>query len=310
MSKRFQFGFDLSQLGTYTDELSGTLIRKAVLESETIKSGINIVPGVKFQQTLNLLDSNLVVQDGFCGGYNASGSTIPFQRTIAVADKKVNESLCPSQLADYYLGMMLKAGANEEEVPYADVILDLKKSQISQYTENLLWQASSASTAFSGFKELINSANTAGIITVVGANAITGSNGLAEVDKLVTLIPDDIANFDDLVVFMSHSAYRQYLINLRTSNYFHFDLGTSYQDMKIMHPGTNVAVQPVGGLYASNKIVLGSKRYFHAGTDLMSDMDQLKMWWSEDFQEIRMVAKWRIGAQISFPQFFITNGLA
>ena len=111
---------------------------------------IKVQPGIKGSQAINLLDSNLVVQDGTCG-WNSSGSTIYTQRDITVCDYKVNEALCPKDLNDYWLGQLLTPGSYNETVPFEQQIAELKTAQISQYIENLIWQASSASTCSAGF---------------------------------------------------------------------------------------------------------------------------------------------------------------
>ena len=306
MSKKYEFGFNLSSLATYTDEVGGELMRKAILEGETAKI-IKVQPGVKGSQSINLLDSTLVVQDGSCG-WNSSGATTYTQRDITVCQYKVNEALCPQDLNDYWLGQLLTPGSYNETVPFEEQISILKTQQISQYIENQIWQASSATTCFSGFKELID--NTAEVITVTGTSAITSTNALAQVDLLVESIPDDIVNRTDLVVFMSHANYRKYLINYRTANYYHFNPEDSYQNFKTFHPATNILVHPVGGLNASNKLVLAPAGYMVLGVDLMSDSETLKMFYSVDFDEVRLRSNFKVGVQIAWPQFVIQNGLA
>ena len=306
MSKKYEFGFNLSSLATYTDEVGGELMRKAILEGETAKI-IKVQPGVKGSQSINLLDSTLVVQDGSCG-WSSSGQTTYTQRDITVCQYKVNEALCPQDLNDYWLGQLLTPGSYNETVPFEEQISILKTQQISQYIENQIWQASSATTCFSGFKEII--ANDGEVITVTGTSALTSTNALAQVDLLVESIPDDIVNRTDLVVFMSHANYRKYLINYRTANYYHFNPEDSYQNFKTFHPATNILVHPVGGLNASNLIVLAPAGYMVLGVDLMSDSETLKMFYSVDFDEVRLRSNFKVGVQIAWVQYVISNGLA
>jgi hypothetical protein len=313
MSKKYEFGFNLSSLATYTDEVGGELMRRAILEGETAKI-IKVQPGVKGSQAINLLDSTLVVQDGSCG-WSSSGQTTYTQRDITVCQYKVNEALCPQDLNDYWLGQLLTPGSYNETVPFEEQISILKTQQISQYIENQIWQASSATTCFSGFKELFaqqgsGTTTVTGGIVVTGQSAITSTTALSQVDALVEKIPDDIVNRTDLVVFMSHSNYRKYLINYRTANYFHFNPEDSYQNFKTFHPATNILVHPVGGLNGSNLLVLAPAGYLVLGVDLMSDSETLKMFYSVDFDEVRLRSNFKVGVQIAWPQFVITNGLA
>jgi hypothetical protein len=178
-----------------------------------------------------------------------------------------------------------------------------------------MWGASSASTCFSGFKELFGqlgsgTTTVTGGIVVTGQTALTSASALTQVDALVEQIPDDVVDRTDWVVFMSHANYRKYLINYRTANYFHFNPENSYQDFKTFHPATNILVHPVGGLNGSNLMVLAPAGYLVMGVDLMSDSETLKMFYSEDFDEVRLRSNFKIGVQVAWPQFVITNGLS
>lgn len=312
-NKKYDFGFNLSSLATYTDEVGGELMRKAILEGETAKI-IKVQPGIKGSQAINLLDSTLVVQDGSCG-WSSSGQTTYTQRDITVCQYKVNEALCPQDLNDYWLGQLLTPGSYNETVPFEEQISILKTQQISQYIENQIWGASSATTCFSGFKELFaqqgsSESTVTGGIVVTGQTALSSTTALAQVDNLVERIPDDIVDRTDLVVFMSHANYRKYLINYRTANYYHFNPEDSYQNFKTFHPATNILVHPVGGLNGSNLLVLAPAGYLVMGVDLMSDAEQLKMFYSVDFDEVRLRSNFKVGVQIAWPQYVITNGLS
>ena len=310
-NKKYDFSFNLSSLATYTDQVGGELIRKAILEGETAKI-IKVQPGVVGSQAINLLNSNLVVQDGTCG-WDASGTTIYTQRNIQTCQYKVNESLCPRDLTDYWVGQLLQPGDYNESVPFEEQISILKTQQISQYCENLMWQASSASTCFSGFLQLTASATTATTVTggiVVSGTPIASTTALSQVDALIEAIPDDVVNRTDWVVFMSHANYRKYLINYRTANYYHYNPENSYEDFKTFHPATNILVHPVGGLSGSNRVVLAPAGYMILGVNLMSDAETLKMFYSADFDEVRLRSNFSLGVQIAWPQYVITNGLA
>jgi hypothetical protein len=312
-NKKYDFGFNLSSLATYTDEVGGELMRKAILEGETAKI-IKVQPGVKGSQAINLLDSTLVVQDGSCG-WSSSGQTTYTQRDITVCQYKVNEALCPQELNDYWLGQLLTPGSYNETVPFEEQISILKTQQISQYIENQIWGADSGTTCFSGFKQLFRQqgsteSTVTGGIVVTGQTPISSTTALAQVDNLVERIPDDIVDRTDLVVFMSHANYRKYLINYRTANYYHFNPEDSYQNFKTFHPATNILVHPVGGLNGSNLLVLAPAGYLVMGVDLMSDSEQLKMFYSVDFDEVRLRSNFKVGVQVAWPQYVITNGLS
>ena len=51
-------------------------------------------------------------------------------------------------------------------------------------------------------------------------------------------------------------------------------------------------------------------QYMIVGTDLLSDEDEYRSWYSLDNQQTRMVAKWKLGTTIAFPEFIVRNNLA
>jgi len=302
-----KFSFDLSSLETYTDEVGGLLLAEAIVKGKTAELCF-VQQGVKGSQAINLLSSTLEVQDGSCG-WNSSGSTTFTQRDITVCDKKVNESLCPRDLNNYWASAFLNAGSYNEEVPFAEAIAELKVSQIQKYTEEQLWRATTGTSCFDGFATLI-STGTTGVVAVTGATGITASNALAEVDKLVELLPNAVADRDDIIVWMSMANYRKYLINLRNSNYYQPWVveGDQMSEYVTLHPGTNIRVVGTHGINTDG-VYMGPAEYMVVGVDLMSDEEALSMFYSKDNDEVRVRANFKIGAQIAFPEFFVTNNL-
>jgi len=306
--KKHNFSFDVAGLAAYTDQVGGDLISRAVLGGKTLEY-IKVQPGIKGTQSLNLLDSTLSAQAGGCG-FNADGSTTFTQRDITVADFKVNETLCPDTLNDYYLSAFLTPGSNVETVPFEEMISELKVSQIQAFVESKVWGATIAADGFDGFKTLISSATAGVVVPASGIAPISVTNALSQVDILIEDLDENVLDRDDLIVFMSYGNYRKYVTNLRSSNYFHYSPEEAGKDFETFHPGTNILVAPAKGLNGSEKVTLGPAGYMVAGVDLMSDSEDLRMWWSQDNQEVRLAAKFKIGSQIAWPQSFVTNDLA
>jgi hypothetical protein len=170
------------------------------------------------------------------------------------------------------------------------------------------------------FKELL--ANTAGVVELTGQTALCsvtgasstekGANVLAQVDNLINAMSSNVYDRDDIIIFMSQTQFKCYLTAVRTVNNFYIDssenkLGSVYS---VFHPQTNYKVVGVPGLNGSNLIVAAPSQYFLVGVDLTSDEDSFRAWWSQDFQEVRIMVSWKIGTQLAFPQFFVTNGLS
>jgi hypothetical protein len=225
-------------------------------------------------------------------------------------------------LFDTYQSMLMAPGQTQETVPFEQQIADLKVKQIQQRIEQKLWQATTAGSAdcFMGFKGLIVTGTT-GIGNSSGttfSNSVaygTAGNPITEVDNLINALSDDAMSRDDLRVFMSYANFRLYIQALTKGNFFTNYLGSSdiTGNMEAVHPNTNVKVIPTIGLNGSNKVVIGPAEYFVVGFDLLSDHEKLVIWYSQDFDELRLRANYNYGAQIALfgsTVYFATNNLA
>jgi hypothetical protein len=314
---KLNFNYDLGGLATYTDQLSPDIISEAVLTPQTMKY-VNIIPGIKGTQNVNLLQETLVVQTGTTCGWSDQGDVTFTVAPVTVQSIKVNQSLCLQELNTLYLGQFLGQGSYNENAPFETAIIELQTKQIKRFNEDLLWNASSGTSSFSGFKEIF--ANTAGVVKLTGQTAlcsITGSstqekayNTLAQVDNLINALDRNIYDRDDIVVYMSEQQFKCYMVALRNVNNFHFTEPTLGAVYEVFHPQSKYKVVGLPGLNGSNLIVIGAQQYMLVGTDLTSDEDSYRSWWSQDFQEVRMMAAWKLGSAIAFPNFFVTNGLS
>jgi len=316
---KLNFSYNLGGLQNYVDALNSDIISEAVLTPATMEY-CNVIPGIKGTQNVNLLSETLAVQTGTTCGWSNEGQVTFTTAALTVAALKVNQSLCLQQLNTLWLGQYLNSGSYNENAPFEQAIVDLQTKQIKRYNEDLLWNASSATTSFSGFKELL--ANTSGVVKLTGQTAlcsVTGTNAtekannvLAQIDNMINSLDRNVYDRDDIVIFMSQSQFKCYLTAIRNVNNFYIDssenkLGSVYS---VYHPQTNYKVVGVPGLAGSNLIAMAPSQYFLVGVDLTSDEDSFRSWWSQDFQEVRIMAAWKLGTQIAFPQFFVTNGLS
>lgn len=321
--KSQKFSYDVSTIGGYSDQVGGELLAKALIGGTTAKY-VNVRTGIKGTQALNLLDSTPVIQDGNCS-LSPSGTTTFTQHNITTCPKTLFESLCYKDLFDTYQSMLMRAGQTQEEVPFEQMILDLKKKQIEQYVEQKLWQATTAGgDCFNGFKLLISQstgntystaiASSSGATFSASAAYGVSGNPITEVDQLINALGDDALSREDLVVFMSFANFRLYVQALTKANFFQNYIGSTDVTgmMEATHPNTNVKVVPTIGLNASNQVVIGPAEYMIYGLDLLSD-ETLRAWYSVDFDEIRVRSNFNFGATIATfgtTKYFATNGLA
>jgi hypothetical protein len=315
-----QFDYEVASIGGYVDQVGGELLSKALIGGTTARY-VNVRLGIKGTQALNLLNSNVVFQDGVCGWDPPTGTTTTFTQTnITTCPEKYNEALCYQDLYDTYQSMLMKPGQTQESVPFEQQIADLKVKEIQQRIEKQLWQATTGSSCFNGFKTLISTgttgvANSSGVTFSSSADYGVSGNPITEVDKLINVLDDNAMSREDLIVFMSYANFRLYIQALTRANFFANYIGSSdiTSMMEATHPNTNVKVVPTLGLNGSNQVVIGPREYIVVGFDLLSDHEKLVVWYSKDFDELRLRANYNYGATIATfgsVKYFATNNLA
>jgi len=314
-----EFGYVVSSITGFTDQVGGELLAKALIGATTPRYA-NVRLGIKGTQALNLLDSTPSFQAGACS-LSTSGTTTFTQRNITTCPETLFESLCYKQLYPTYQSMLMNAGQTSESVPFEQIIGDLKVKQIQQRIEQKLWQATTAGgDCFDGLKTLIATgqtgvANSSGTTFSNAAAYGTSGNPITEVDNLINVLDDNAMSREDLVVFMSYANFRLYVQALTKANFFANYIGATSIDanMEATHPNTNVKVVPTIGLASSNKVTIGPREYTVVGFDLTQDHEKLDMWYSKDFDEVRIRANYNYGVQVAkfgSTAYFATNNLA
>lgn len=296
---------DLAGLSAYTNENAMDLIKEAVLRGRTVDL-VQVQGGIKSSATINRLSTTLNAQAGACG-WSATGSTILDQRTISVCDIKINESICLNDLENYYTQVMMNPGSYNTDIPFEQLFAENKRDQILALVEDLIWKGDTVSGSGNlalcdGFRKLFNAGITASS-PYYGTYSVSNLSNevIAKVDAAIAKLNTDIIDSDDLHLFMSYADYRTYSKALRDANYFAYT-GAENQglDFSQIHPGTNVRVVAVRGLNGTNRWVLTRASNLYVGTDLLSDAEDFKIFYSQDNDEVRFLAKWKLGVQVAW----------
>jgi hypothetical protein len=218
--------FNVTGLTNYTNEQSTELVIKSLFGSKTaavLQAAGQVQVGVKSAEALNILSSDVFFQADGCG-YTASGNTTFSQRVITVGKIKVEETLCPKTLEAKWMQTQIAPGS-PESVPFEEQIGNEKASRIAKLLEVAMWQGDTATSntnpntnRFDGFNKIIDAASAS---TVAGntssATAITVANIEGLVDDMYNVIPADIAEAEDLVLFVGIDTFKKYTTALRNS---------------------------------------------------------------------------------------------
>jgi hypothetical protein len=299
--------YSFTGLTSYTDQERLPLITKAVFSARSAALFTKQV-GIKFAAALNLMDTDALIQSGDTCGYETSGTTAFTQRNITVGRMKVQETLCPRSLEQYWMQTQLTAGSTYDGVPFEQAFSEQKALRIAEALENAIWKGN---TYFSGVNQLLNAAsgstisgNTGAVSASVG---ITTGNAIAIFDGIYNQIPQAILTRNDLVIFCGWDNFRTLLGAFKAATavmYNQVDLA-GLADGDIMYPGTNVRVIAVPGLTGTNRIVSSYLGNFFYGTDLLSDEEQFSIWFSKDNDQVRFQASFKAGVQIAYPDLVV-----
>jgi hypothetical protein len=300
--------FNVTGLTNYTNELSTELVVRSLFGSKTaavLQAAGQVQVGVKSAEALNILSSDVYFQQDGCG-YSASGNTTFSQRVITVGKIKIEETLCPKTLEAKWLQTQMVPGS-PTSIPFEEQIGQEKASRIAKLLEISMWQGDTATgntnpntNRFDGFNKIIDAASASTIAgNTSSATAITVANVEDLIDNMYNVIPADIADADDLVLFVGIDTFKKYTTALRASNLFHY--AADSEGMEIMIPATNVKMIAVGGLNGTNRMFLSRLSNLFVGTDLANAEEELKFWYSEDNDEVRFRASFKYGVQIAFP---------
>ena len=298
---------NLAGLSAYTDQNAMDLIKEAVLRGRTVDL-VTVQGGIKSSATINRLSTTLNAAAGACG-WSATNSTILDQRTISVCDIKVNESVCLNDLENYYTQIQMNPGSYNTEIPFEQLYAENKRDVIMALIEDLIWKGNTATGSGNlalcdGLIKLFHAA-TASTLSNFGTYSINtatlASSIISKVDEACGKIDTDIIDTDDLHLFMSYADYRIYARALRDANYFAYSGAEDQgQEFSQMHPGTNVRVIAVRGLNSANRWVLTRASNIYVGTDLLTDAEDFRIFYSQDNDEVRFLAKWKLGVQVAY----------
>jgi hypothetical protein len=297
--------FDLQLLPNYTDQLSTDLISEALLKSFTTDF-VTIQAGkTAGTSAINVMNSTVDIKDAACGfaaGQVGSNETVFSQIPLVVGSKMLKEQLCPEDLRTKWTSSQLSAGANQETVPFAELIANNKMANIAKYVENTIWQGDNAN--LDGLLDQCLNAN--GTINSAGGTAQwTTSTAISEFWLNVGSLTPELQTEDDLVMYTSYANYQALvaaLINTGASVIGQFAQVSNASGVNapssFVFPGTNITVFAAPGINDPARVILAPKKYIFFGTGLLDEMDTFKFYYNEADDIMNFNAKFRLGTAV------------
>lgn len=290
--------FNVSGLSAYVQENRDQILRKIVLEGDTISKMAKQL-SVKTKDRLHYFSLSPVIQDGKGCGFKASGATNITEKDIETAVMKVNDEWCNDDLLGKYAEYLVRFGANAnaEQLAFEQLIADELVKNINKEMEKRVWQGKKATDLIDG---LLTQAEADGNTVKV---TLSGASLYEKVKQVIMAIPEEI--LDDAVVFISPANFRKLVFEL-------LEMDNSYitpseiENGEFYFPGTSIAVHKTFGLTGvDDKIYASTWGNMVYATDMMNDKEELRFWFSDDADLHRVKIKWNAGVATYFSDYVV-----
>ena len=287
---------------TYAGEFAGTYVSAALLSGKTLAENlITIKPNIKFKEVMKKVATTDLVKDATCDFDPTSTLTLT-ERILQPEEFQVNLQLCKKDFRNDWEAVSMGFSAYDNLPPsFADFLIAHAADKVAQKMEQNIWNGTNANAGeFDGFKTtLLADAD----VVDGGAGAVTSTNVVAELGKIVDVIPSAIYGSEDLFIYVSSNIYRAYV---RALGGFASNVGAAGTDNKgtqwfnggaLTYDGINVVL--ASGL-ASNTAVAAQKSNLFFGTGLLNDQNEVKVIDMADIdgsQNVRVVMRFTAGIQ-------------
>lgn len=291
--------FVVNSLPDYVNQNSKELISKSVFGAPSVRH-LNLMTGVKYKDAINIVNTEAGLQERTCG-WNANGNVTFSQAIMKVGAYKVNMSLCEEDLRKKWMNSEVMTAAGAEVLPFEERITNEIVASIVNQVERLIWRAnSSAQSKPDLFDGLLTQIKASSAATDVQS---TASTTYGKIKDVYMAIPASI--LDKAVIFVGVDTFRAYCQDLVAQNLYHYSAELDPERMEVILPGTNTRVIAVSGLNGTNAIVASDPANFFYGVDMIDDLEQFRLWYSEDNQEFRLAVKFNAGAAIAFEDLVV-----
>ena len=340
------YAVNFTNLVAYTDQISEEIVEQAVAETKisqyaTVMAGnpAGIVAIPQLRNTLFAQTSS--------AGFPAGGTISIAQTSVTIDDMQVKTIYQGVDFRTYFTSYYITASGQIENLPFEKAIVDLMEKQIKLYIETSVFFGDGANNPYDptgpgNVTGLITdtTAGNAGSTSVGGTigypiwpsgttagatnvnnvcwTAIAGatSNAVTQIQAIINGVAPAVWQHTDLTLYCSIPNYMTFIQAGVNANLFHYDFGYTsgvarpVSEQWFFFPGTNVKVVPFAGLSNSCRVLLGPAKYLIYAVGLNDEAtDFAKLYYDEFNDEIKYMAKWRLGAKIIYPEYWVSNNL-
>lgn len=301
--------YNVNSLPNYVEQNRGDLMSAAVLSPKSTTL-FSLMPNVKGETTINILDVGVVFQNGKACAFNPAGDDTFTQRSIVPGIIKINKTWCPKDLLNKYLVNEVSIGAGREVMPFEQKTVTELLAKIGAELEKALWQGNKTSGTgnmafFDGLATIIAADVASSVIPA--ANVITAAAAdtvRKRVYDTYEAIPD--AALEEAAIMLSYANYRKLALALMEANLFHYERNVE-SSMEMTLPGTNTRVIGIPGLTGVDTIYGLVPEEVVYGFDAQDDAQTFKLWFSDDDDLFKFKLEFSAGINYAFPQHVVVN---
>lgn len=294
--------FVVTSLPAYVQDNKDLIIKNFALVGTATRKRIGLQTGIKTSAYLNYLELNPTLQDGKGCGFTAAGTATLTQRTITTAIIKVNMDICPDSLLGKYAEYLVRIGAKSEELPFEQYIIDGVTIELNKKIEKLIWQGDTTKTTDTDLKWINGLLKQfAADADVVAVNIAKGTAIYNAIKSVYLALPEETLE-RGAEIYISPANYRDFLQAMVEKNYFHYSGPQDAAPEEFVFPGTDVKVVKTPGLIGVNDKIVGTfPENLVYGCDAEGDLEEVKIWFSDDDDLFKLKVKWNSGIAYRFP---------
>jgi hypothetical protein len=291
---------------TYAGEFAGKYISAALLSASTIENGgIEVKPNIKYKEVIKKIATDGIVKNATCD-FDATSTVTLTERIIIPEEFQVNLQLCKKDFRSDWEAVQMGYSTFDTLPPsFADFLLAHVAAKVAEKTEQNIWKGATATAGeFDGFVTLATADATVLDVASPASGGVTAANVIAEMGKVVDLIPAALYGKEDLYLYVSQSVARDYVRALGgfgasglgangTNN-----MGTQWwNNGSLSFDGVKIFV--ANGM-ANDYMMAAQKSNLFFGTGLLNDSQEVKLIDLSDLdgsQNVRVVARFTAAVQ-------------
>ena len=286
--------FVVNSLQDYVQVNKELLIKNFSIAGGETRKRITVQTGIKKDEYINYLNITPTFQSGVGCGFNAQGEAALTQRIIETARFKVNMEFCPDTLVGKYAEYQVSINASENEsLPFEEDFMQALTNEIVKKIETTIWQGVKESDLIDGFLTIAGKESDVVDVTIAGTSAY--EDILAVYNKMTE-------NTLELggEIYVSPAKFRGFMQEMVAKNFYHYNPGNA-EPGEFLLPGSNVKVVRTQGLAGKTEVVGTFAKNMYYGCDLENATEDIKLWYSDDDDLVKVTVKWNMGVQFAFP---------